>query len=139
MGWKHRPCVGAASAHFLLGWQGDVAMMGRCHVIAGARCGKISCFWSHGQKALRSWVSATAASCLKWEESSGACFHGGNVGAMGIAALADHCHQCQVRLSLRLELGTMIISFKDRLLVCFKQTWEQTLKMFTISCIREVS
>lgn len=88
---------------------------------------------------LRGWVSATAASCLKWGDSSGTFCHTGNVGPVGIAVLADHYYQCQVELSLRLGLETVIITFKACSLVHFKQTWQQTMKMFAISCIRELS
>lgn len=47
---------------------------------------------------LRSWVSTTATSCLRWEVSSGTFCHGGNVDSVGIVALAEHCYQCQVEL-----------------------------------------
>lgn len=57
----------------------------------------------------------------------------------GIAASTDHCPQCQVGLSLKLGLETMIISFKACFFICFKQTWQQTVKTFPISCIRELS
>lgn len=56
-----------------------------------------------------------------------------------LAALADHCYQSKVELSLRRGLERTIITFKACLLVHFKQTWQQTVKMFAISCIRELS
>lgn len=59
------------------------------HVLKGGIYPESAC--TDGMR--RSWVSAT---CLKWEESSGAFCEGTNMGPGGMAALADHCHQGQV-------------------------------------------